>query len=263
MRYPPPPAGAYPPPPAGAYPPPAGYPAAGGPDTSIDVVESFKWGWKKFTENVGPILIAVLIYLVATAVVVGVWYAIVAGIFLRTSSTTIDDDGTISLGSGPNTFAVLIAGALITLVSVLLFSIMQAGFIQGALRISRGEPLALDSFFRFKNLTAVILASLLVAVLTSVGYALCYLPGVAVAFFAQFTLYYVVDRGTGAIDALKASFQLVSKNVSTTLLLFLGILVVSFIGGLLCFVGTFVALPVALLAQANVFRRLNAEPVVP
>ncbi|CAM5780751.1 hypothetical protein [Cellulomonas persica] len=261
--YPPPPAGAYPPP-AGAYPPPpAGYPATAGPGSQVDVVESFKWGWKKFTENVGPILIAILVYVLATVAVVAVWYFIVAGIFLGTSETTIDEDGTIRFGSGPNLFAVLFSGALITLVAVLLFSIMQAGFIQGALRISRGEPLSLDTFFKFKNLTAVIVASLLVAVLTSVGYLLCYLPGVAVALFAQFTLYYVVDRGVGAVDAIKASYQLVVKNFGTTILLFLGILVVSFIGSLLCGVGTLVALPVSLLAQAYVFRRLNDEPVAP
>lgn len=268
--YPPPPAGAYPPPPAGAYPPPAGayqppggaYPAAG-PGSNVDVVESFKWGWKKFTENVGPILIAILIYSAAMAAVVIVWYFVVAGALLKTTDPRINDDGSISLGSNPGIGAVLFAGALITLVAVLVGSIVQAGFIQGALRISRGEQLSLDTFFKFKNLTAVVVASVLVAVLTAVGYLLCYLPGIAVALLAQFTLYYVVDRGIGAVDAIKASFDLVVKNVGTTLLLFLGIMVVSAIGGLACGIGTLVAAPVALLAQAYVYRRLNGEPVAP
>ncbi len=120
----------------------------------------------------------------------------------------------------------------------------------------------MDAFFKFKNLSAVILASLLVGVLAAIGYALCYLPGIVFMFFAMFTMYYVVDRGLGAVDALKASFQLVSKNAVTVLLLFLGIAVVTFVGGLVCFVGTLVALPLALLAQTYVYRRLNNEPVV-
>jgi len=268
-QQPAPPAGAYPPPPAGAYPPPpGGYPPPPAPggygsDGSVDVVEAFKWGWKKFTENVSPILIAILIYVVGTAVLVTIWYLIVAGLFLGTSATTIDADGEIHLGSGPGFAAVLAATGLISLVAVLALTIVQAGFIQGALRISRGEALTVDAFFKFKNLGGIILASLLVAVVTGVGYALCYLPGIAAALFAQFTLYYVVDRGAGAVDALKASFQLVKDNFVTALLLFLGVAVASAVGGLVCGVGTLVTLPVSLLAQTYVYRRLNREPVVP
>ncbi|GEA80620.1 hypothetical protein [Cellulomonas uda] len=267
--YPPPPAGAYPPPPAGATPPPpGGYPPPPAPggyggDQSVDVVEGFKWGWKKFTENLSPILIAIVAYVVGSIVVIGIWYFVIAGLFLRTSETTIDDEGNITFGSGPGFAAVLLSTALISVVAVLVLSIVQAGFVQGALRISRGEALTVDTFFKFRNLPAVILASLLVAVLTAVGYALCYLPGIVVAFFAQFTLYYVVDRGSGAVDALKASFQLVRDNIVPALLIFLGVALASAVGGLVCGVGTLVTLPVALLAQTYVYRRLNREPVVP
>ncbi|UJP39412.1 DUF2189 domain-containing protein [Cellulomonas palmilytica] len=264
--YPPPPAGAYPPP-GGAYPPPpGGYPPPPAPggyggDSSVDVVEGFKWGWKKFTENLGPILIAILVYVVGSAILIGLWYLVISGVLLGTTETTIDDDGEIHFGSGPSFVAVLLAGALISLVAVLVLSVVQAGFIQGALRISRGESLTVDTFFKFKNLPAVILASLLVAALTAVGYALCYLPGIVVAFFAQFTLYYVVDRGTGAVDALKASFQLVRDNLVPAVLIFLGAALASAVGGLVCGVGALVTVPVALLAQAYVYRRLNDEPV--
>lgn len=265
--YPPPPAGAYPPP-GGAYPPPpGGYPPPPAPggyggDSSVDVVEGFKWGWKKFTENLSPILIAILVYVIGSVILIGIWYAVIAGALLGTSELTIDDDGNLTPGAGPGFAVVAIAGALISLVAVLVLSIVQAGFIQGALRISRGEALTVDAFFKFKNLTAVILASLLVAVLTAVGYALCYLPGIVVAFVAQFTLFYVVDRGAGAVDALKASVQLVKDNLVPALLIFLGIALASFVGGLVCGVGALVTVPVALLAQTYVYRRLNNEQVV-
>ncbi|MBT0994740.1 hypothetical protein KIN34_10635 [Cellulomonas sp. DKR-3] len=268
------PTGAYPPPPAqpsGAYPPPASppppaAPAPGGygaPDGQpVDVMQAFTWGWKKFTENVGPILLGILGYLVATAIIVGVLYAVLAATLLGTSDDLVlHDDGSITYGSGPNFFVLLVVGGLITLVTVVLFSILQAGFVQAALRLSRGEALSVDTFYRFRNLGAVVVAALLVGVLTAVGYALCYLPGIAVAFFAQFTLYYVVDRGLGAVDALKASFELVKNNLGPVALLSLGIVVVSAVGSLLCGVGLFVALPLALLAQAYFYRRLNGEPV--
>ncbi|GEL96190.1 hypothetical protein [Cellulomonas composti] len=258
-----PPAGSYPPP--GDYPPPGAHPAGayeqpGG--SGVDVMAAFTWGWKKFTENAGPIVLAVLGYVVGLGVIIGIWYAIMAAVLLGASDDlTIDANGNIH-GGGPSMFATLFFVALMALVVTLLVSVFQAGFIQGALRISQGEKLTVDAFFKFKNLSAVILASLLVGVLAAIGYALCYLPGIVFMFFAMFTMYYVVDRGLGAVDALKASFQLVSKNAVTVLLLFLGIAVVTFVGGLVCFVGTLVALPLALLAQTYVYRRLNNEPVV-
>lgn len=253
-----PPGGATPPPPPGYG--PASYGSA--PGQGVDVVEAFKWGWKKFTENVSPILLAILGYVVAIAVVVVIWYVILAAVFLKTSDDiVIHDDGTVSMGSGPNFVAVLFVGALTTLVAVLLVSIMQAGFVQGALRLARGESLTPDAFFKFKNLPGVVLTSLLVAILTAVGYALFYLPGIAAALFLQFTLYYAIDRGLGPVDAVKASFELVKNNLATAGLTFLGLIVANAVGSLACGIGALVALPVGLLAQAYVYRRLTNEPV--
>ena len=78
-------------------------------------------------------------YVIGSVVVIGIWYAVIAGLFLGTSQTTIDEDGDITFGSGPGFAAILISGALISLVAVLVLSIVQAGFVQGALRISRGS----------------------------------------------------------------------------------------------------------------------------
>ena len=56
----PPPAGETPPPP----PPPP--PAPGGSAEGFSATDAIGWGWRKFTENVGPILLGVLIVFVVT-----------------------------------------------------------------------------------------------------------------------------------------------------------------------------------------------------
>src|SRR5690606_27183162 len=148
-------------------------------------------------------------------------------------------------------------------VFVVIFYVMQAGIIRAALRITYGEPIDVKTFFQLDRVGAVVIASLLVSVLTAVGTMLCYVPGLIVGFFAQFTLFFVVDKGQGAVDALKSSFALVNKNLGTVVVLYLGVLVAGAIGAALCGIGALVAIPVSIIAQTYVYRRLQGEPVAP
>ena len=49
---------------------PGGMPPAGGKPFSVG--DAFGYGWKKFTANVGPILIAMLVFLLVGAVIYGI-----------------------------------------------------------------------------------------------------------------------------------------------------------------------------------------------
>lgn len=275
--YPPPP-GAYPPPPAGSYPPAGGgygppgamppapqpYGAPGGPQ-AVSVGEAFNYGWSKFTANVGPILLAVLAYVVAGVVIIGIWYAIVGAIGLGfSSSTSVDANGNLTPGASGGLFAFFLSSAVFGLVYMLFFYIMQAGIIRGALQISYGRPLEVKTFFQFDSLGTVVLASLAVSVLSSViGGLTCGVGSIVVSFFAQFTLFFVVDKRLGVVDAIKASFALVNKNLGTVIVLFLAVVVAEIIGAALCGIGLLVALPVAIIATTYLYRRLLGEPVAP
>ncbi len=62
----------YPPPPG--YGPPPGYPAAPGygppPGSGFSIGEAFTWAWNKFSHNLGPLILSILIYnLIAFALV--------------------------------------------------------------------------------------------------------------------------------------------------------------------------------------------------
>lgn len=71
----------------------------------------------------------------------------------------------------------------------------------------------------------------------------------------------MIDKGLAAVDALKASFTLVNRNLGTVVVLFLGVYVANAIGSALCGVGLLVSFPVGLLATAYLFRRIQNEPV--
>lgn len=262
--YPPPPAGSYPPPPGGGYGPPGAMPPApqpygapGGPQ-AVGIGEAFNYGWTKFTANVGPILLAVLVYGAVIAVIGGAFYfALIA------SAVTAANNDPYGSSSGMFGAGFGFGSIVFYIVIILLGYLAQAGMVRGALHITYGRPLEFKTFFQFDNLGGVIGASLLIGLGTGVGVVLCVLPGIVFAFFAQFALYFVLDKQQGAVEAIKSSFSLVNKNLGTVVVLFLAVYVVQAIGALVCGVGQLIAFPLTMIATAYMYRRMLGEPVAP
>jgi uncharacterized membrane protein len=101
----------------------------------------------------------------------------------------------------------------------------------------------------------------MVAVAVMVGSFLCYVPGLIVLFFSPFFGFFVLDKQMGAFDSIKASFQLVNRNLGTMIGFFFASYLALLLGGLLCGVGLIVALPVVVIATGYMYRRLQGEPV--
>lgn len=280
----PPPAQPYGAPPAGAYPPPAGPPPGqpygqqppgqppyggqpgypppaapygqpGYPGQTVQVQDAFSYGWNKFTQNVGVILGGVLTYVAVLAGLSVAFWAILVG----TAQTTVDPvTGEVSTAGG---FAFGFGTFLFVAVFVVLGFLVQAAVVNVSLLVTHGKKLEYADFFRYPNLGTVILAALLIGLATGV-LAITIVGPIVFVFFAQFTLFYVIDKKLGVLDAFKASFTVVSRNLGTVVLLFLGVYLAQLVGTLLCYVGLLVALPVAQIATAYVYRRLNAEQPV-
>ncbi|MFC7676890.1 hypothetical protein ACFQWH_27670 [Mycolicibacterium sp. GCM10028919] len=272
--YPPPPQGGYPPPPQGGYAPPppggyapAGYASAGGQgfgQQGFSAGEGFSWAWNKFSKNAVPLIVPTLVY----ALAVGILYAIVQGIAVALAPTSTyesyETDSSFSYsysaGLGGASIAVLVLGGLLTLIVV---AAAQSAFLGGVLDIADGRPVSIGSFFKPRNITNVIIATLIVGVATSIGSALCFLPGLVVALFAIFTTVIVVDRNCGAIDGIKASFQLVKANFVPVLIVYLITVAITVVGAILCGIGLLVAVPVASLLLVFTYRKLSGGQVAP
>jgi uncharacterized membrane protein len=233
---------------------PAGY---GAPGPAAGVGESFTWGWTKFTQNVGPFLLGVLAY-GAVIVVVSI---VLFSLTVATAAIGVDPDtGQLRTGGGLGLgFSYLLVIAVI----MLLGAFMQAGVIRATLEVANGRLAQVGTFFKFDDFGKIVLAALLVGAGTAVGYLLFVIPGIVFAFFAQFTLFFVIDKRMDAVAALKASFALVNRNLGTVVLLFLGVYAANLIGSALCGVGQLVSFPVGLLATTYLYRRLQNEPVAP
>jgi len=88
-------------------------------------------------------------------------------------------------------------------------------------------------------------------------------PGLVVALFTIFTTVILVDRNVGAIDGIKASFELVKSNFGPAILAYLIVAVIMAIGAAICGIGLIVAVPVAQLFLVYAYRKLSGGDVAP
>jgi uncharacterized membrane protein len=236
----PPPAGETPPPP----PPPPAAPGASG--DGFSAPQAIGWGWRKFTENVGPILLGVLIVFVVTVVV-----NILAGIASGGGGSPFGPDMEFS-------FAGFLANVVATAVSV----VLSAVFARAALDVVDGRPFDFMSGFGRLNLVNVLIAALLVSIIVTIGFVLLVIPGLIALFLTYFTTLFVVDDDAESpVKAIGDSVKLVSSNVGDALLLVLLSILVLIAGAIALLVGLIVAYPVTALAAAYAYRKFRGQPV--
>ncbi|HEY2089145.1 MAG TPA: hypothetical protein VGH54_24360 [Mycobacterium sp.] len=257
----------YPPPPG--YRPPPGYPAASGygppPGAGFNVGDAVGWAWEQFKKNIGPLVLAALIYALIGVVVHGLVFVLLGGATADTSG--VDSDYGASFSAGLDAVGTLV----LSVVSFVFGIFVQAAFLSGGLDLADGRPVTVSSFFKPRNFGTVVLAGALLSVISAV-LELLSLPGVLFAllsfvliavftFFAVFTIAFATDRALAPIDALKASFDTVRAHIGETLLSLLvqGLLVVA--GFFACLVGILVTGPIALLVLVYTYRRLSGGPI--
>ncbi|MEV0246458.1 hypothetical protein AB0H76_07725 [Nocardia sp. NPDC050712] len=228
-------------PPAGepsANRPTYGYQAAGSDQrTGLDVGAALGYGLEKFRANIAPWLgvtaLGFAIYLV---------YWLFVALF------------------NPNSVLVLMVLFLAVMAGLWL---LQAAMVRGALYETDGTPPVFGSFFQFGNAGNVLLTSLLAFAATFIGLALLVLPGVIIGFLCIFALHFVIDQDLGPVQAIQASARLVIANVVPVLLLTLAVMVITFLGALLCGFGLLVAAPISVIAVTYAYRILTERTVAP
>ena len=244
-QQPPPGYGQQPPPEYGQQPPP-GYGGFAPPQLSVGAAISY--GWEKFKANWGAWVGISLIALIISAVV-----QLPFGGF---NFGTGDMDSAFAAGS-------LILSIVGLVVSFVIGALIQAAFVRGALHELNGNKSDFGAFFQFGNIAQVLLASLIVGVITSIGYVLCVVPGVIAMFLTWYTLTFVLDQNQDATTAIKSSFNLTSQNQGPLVLLALACVGLNIVGALLCLIGLLVTGPVTLIAATYAYRLLVNGPVSP
>jgi hypothetical protein len=206
----------------------------GGGVAAFSIGDALGYGWNKFVEYIGQILVIVLIifgvqivFFIGRQVLVGVTDSFFLGITL----------GFISWAVG-----------------WFLYFLLTAGLIRAALAITRGEKPEPSMLFSTEHLGPFAIASVIVGLLTFVGFFFCCIGAAVVWFFTYFYGFYVLDKNQDPTDSIKSSFGLVRENMGTVGLLLVVVLLLNWITCGLASGVTFIALAFA-------YKKLNGEPV--
>lgn len=231
----------------GATAAPPGQPPAGqsGP-VGLDAGAAARYGWKKFSENAAFFALSTLILGVIAAV--PAFGAYIALIFATTPNST-PAAGTWIL------FLVALA------ISMLASFVLQWIANHAALQVTRGTTPTVRSVFSTTNLGRYVVTSVVLGLVVAAGSMLCMIPGLIAAVAFVYAPLIALDKGTGAIDALGRSYELVRPNLGQTLLTLLLSYGILYVGAMLCYVGLVVTMPISILMIAYSYRVLDGQSV--
>jgi hypothetical protein len=212
----------------------AGGAGGGGGAGTLDIGTALSYGWNKFVQYIGQI-IAIVLIIFAIQIVFNVARQILVG--------SID-----------SVFLGLSVGFVLWAVGWFLTFLLQAGLIRAALAVVRGDTPEPSMLFSTDKLAPYAIASVVVALLTFVGFFFCCVGAIVVMFFTIFYGFYVLDKDVAPVDSIKASFNLVKDNFGPVALLLIVVVILNFITCGLASGVTFIAL-------AYAYKTLNGEPV--
>lgn len=251
--------------PVGAYgdgtpppPPPAG---RGGPGNGWSLGDALSYGWTKFTANAGQVLLAILVIVLVYAAASAVAFGIVGLLTSNASCDYNNSTGSLSCDDGSGFFWRMIVNGIAFGFLFVVGQIVTAGIIRGALGITEGRPFKMAEFFSTDQLGSVVVASVLVGIATGIGYMLCYLPGIAIAFVTSYTLFFVLDQKMAPVDAIKASFEFVKDNLGNTIVWYIVGGLVAAAGVIACVVGLVVTVPLVIIGTAFTYKKLSGQAV--
>jgi uncharacterized membrane protein len=148
--------------------------------------------------------------------------------------------------------------ALVSLAFTVLTLFLEIGFLKIVLKLVDGHKAEIQELWAYPQyLLRMIGATLVYAIIVTVGLILLIVPGIYLAIRLQFYSYYIVDKNTGAIDSLRMSWKLTEGNMINIFLFMLILLGLNILGALALLVGLLVTVPVSFIAVTLLYRKLQ------
>jgi uncharacterized membrane protein len=152
---------------------------------------------------------------------------------------------------------------LLTAAGMLLGMVVQMGLMKVSIKFCDGIKGQLDDLLSSFNLLLKYFAGSLVYFLIVIGgIILLIVPGIIWAIKFSLFPYFIVDKGLGPIEAIKASGR-ATDDAKWDLFLFGGLLgLINLAGALVFLVGLFATIPASMVAYAYAYRKLSGENTV-
>ena len=147
------------------------------------------------------------------------------------------------------------------LVQLIIGSLFTLGFIRNMFQTMDGEEPQFSTYGQeARKFLHYLVANILYSIIVCIGIVLLIIPGIYLAIRLQFFQQYIVsEERCSAIDALKKSWELTQGQAMPLFLLALVQIGLTLLGLILLVVGLFVAIPLIVMMQCYVFRKLRIE----
>jgi len=123
---------------------------------------------------------------------------------------------------------------------------ISAGYYLVIHRIFQKQPLSFENFFEgFKIFLPVLMVSIVVNLITTIGFVLLIIPGLAFALLFLFSMPLVVFGNLDYFSAMEVSRKIVMRNFGEFVILGLVITLINIIGLLMFAVGVVVTIPLS------------------
>ncbi len=216
------------------------------------VGEAISYGWNKYWQNLGMLLLITFLVFVIGAVFGGIASAI-GNAFPRVHFT-----------SGTTRYGIGVGFIFAQLVSFVVNAVLAMGVIRATLAVAEGRQPDVSMLFRSEGLAAYIVASILVALATVVGFILLIVPGIIVLIVWHFFGYVIVENPeTSATEAMRRSAEITKGHRWELFGLGLLLVGINILGLLACCVGLLFTEGITAMAVAYAYKTLSGQPVAP
>ena len=142
---------------------------------------------------------------------------------------------------------------------------IHASLVYMFLRRIRGQQIQMGDLFLGFNVALVplVIATVLVGALVTVGFVLCILPGIYLAVAYMFVMPLIIDKKLDFWPAMEVSRQVVHKQWWSMFLFALVMVLIACGGALLCGVGLVIAGPLIIAAMTYVYEDIFGDRNAP
>ncbi len=157
-----------------------------------------------------------------------------------------------------NVFPVYTESAVVAFVSAIFTMVVALGVMRMALRFVDGDRGELvDLFAQIPLVIPYFIASIVVGMITTVGFVLLIIPGIYWALRFQFFGWVIVDKAVGPLEAMRESWEITRGSAGNLFLFALLLFAVNVLGLLALGIGLIITVPLSLVATGYVYRTLE------
>jgi len=157
-----------------------------------------------------------------------------------------------------NVFPVFTESVVVALVSAFFTMVVALGVMRIALRFVDGDRGELvDLFAKIPLIIPYLIASIVVGIVTTVGFILLIIPGIYWGLRLQFFGWVIVDKEVGPFEAVNESWEITRGSAWQLFLLWWVLFFVNVLGFMALGIGLLVTVPLSLVAMGYVYRTLE------